>query len=465
MADDSISANAGIPSPDLGRRRLIASASTLLVLPVIPRFAHAASIVAVRTWPADEYTRVTLEMDSELKAEHFTLDGPDRLVVDIEGLTLNSTLNELVSKVRSNDPYIGSVRVGQNRPNVVRLVLDLKQPVAPQIFTLKPIGEYKYRLVLDLYPKVAQDPLLAIMDSKDPDPLADVLEQLAQQNNQAPIPSVQGQTMPQTARKPDLPSPPKSTPAPSRPTTPPPAASPAPGPRRGPLLVALDPGHGGEDPGAIGRGGTREKDIVLAIARRLKKLIDSTPGMKAYMTRDGDYFVPLHVRVQKARRVKADLFISIHADAWIKPTARGSSVYALSQNGATSTMARMMAQRENEADLIGGVNLGTHNAQVAKVLLDLSTAAQINDSIRVGGKVLHEIGKINRLHKRQVERAGFAVLKAPDIPSILVETAFISNPTEEKLLRSSKYQEQIARAMLSGIQGYFRETPTLARRS
>ncbi|HZH56387.1 N-acetylmuramoyl-L-alanine amidase [Yanghanlia caeni] len=465
MADDSISANAGIPSPDLGRRRLIASASTLLVLPVIPRFAHAASIVAVRTWPADEYTRVTLEMDSELKAEHFTLDGPDRLVVDIEGLTLNSTLNELVSKVRPNDPYIGSVRVGQNRPNVVRLVLDLKQPVAPQIFTLKPIGEYKYRLVLDLYPKVAQDPLLAIMDSKDPDPLADVLEQLAQQNNQAPIPSVQGQTMPQTARKPDLPSPPKSTPAPSRPTTPPPAASPAPGPRRGPLLVALDPGHGGEDPGAIGRGGTREKDIVLAIARRLKKLIDSTPGMKAYMTRDGDYFVPLHVRVQKARRVKADLFISIHADAWIKPTARGSSVYALSQNGATSTMARMMAQRENEADLIGGVNLGTHNAQVAKVLLDLSTAAQINDSIRVGGKVLHEIGKINRLHKRQVERAGFAVLKAPDIPSILVETAFISNPTEEKLLRSSKYQEQIARAMLSGIQGYFRETPTLARRS
>jgi len=421
--------------------------------------------VAVRTWPADEYTRVTLEMDSELKAEHFTLDGPDRLVVDIEGLTLNSTLNELVSKVRPNDPYIGSVRVGQNRPNVVRLVLDLKQPVAPQIFTLKPIGEYKYRLVLDLYPKVAQDPLLAIMDSKDPDPLADVLEQLAQQNNQAPIPSVQGQTMPQTARKPDLPSPPKSTPAPSRPTTPPPAASPAPGPRRGPLLVALDPGHGGEDPGAIGRGGTREKDIVLAIARRLKKLIDSTPGMKAYMTRDGDYFVPLHVRVQKARRVKADLFISIHADAWIKPTARGSSVYALSQNGATSTMARMMAQRENEADLIGGVNLGTHNAQVAKVLLDLSTAAQINDSIRVGGKVLHEIGKINRLHKRQVERAGFAVLKAPDIPSILVETAFISNPTEEKLLRSSKYQEQIARAMLSGIQGYFRETPTLARRS
>jgi len=459
MADDTISRRAGTSATDFDRRRLIAGATTLLVFPVIPRFAHAASIVAVRTWPADEYTRVTLEMDSELKAEHFTLDGPDRLVVDIEGLTLNSTLNELVSKVRPNDPYIGTVRVGQNRPGVVRLVLDLKQPVAPQIFTLKPIGEYKYRLVLDLYPKVAQDPLLAIMDSQDPDPLAEVLEQLAQQSNEAPVPSVQGQTLPRTAQKPDLPSPPAS------PAKPRPAPTPAPAPRRsGPLLIALDPGHGGEDPGAIGRGGTREKDIVLAIGRRLKRLIDSTPGMKAYMTRDGDYFVPLHVRVQKARRVKADLFISIHADAWIKPTARGSSVYALSQNGATSTMARMMAQRENEADLIGGVNLGTHNAQVAKVLLDLSTAAQINDSMRVGGKVLSEIGKINRLHKRQVERAGFAVLRAPDIPSILVETAFISNPTEEKLLRSGKYQDQVARAMLTGIQGYFRDSPALAQR-
>ncbi len=459
MADDSISQNAGTSPVDSARRRLIAGATTLLLIPVIPRVAHAASIVAVRTWPADEYTRVTLEMDTELKAEHFVLDGPDRLVVDIDGLTMNSTLNELVSKVRANDPYIGGVRVGQNRPGVIRLVLDLKQPVAPQIFTLKPIGEYKYRLVLDLYPKVAQDPLMAILDSSDPDPLADVLEQLAQQSNDAPVPSVRGQTMPQSARKPDLPSPPASQPRP-RPSQP---TSPAPQ-RRGQVLIALDPGHGGEDPGAVGRNGTREKDIVLAIARRLQRLIDSTPGMKAYMTRDGDYFVPLHVRVQKARRVKADLFISIHADAWIKPTARGSSVYALSQNGATSTMARMMAQRENDADLVGGVNLGTHNAQVAKVLLDLSTAAQINDSMRVGGKVLSEIGKINRLHKRQVERAGFAVLKAPDIPSILVETAFISNPTEEKLLRSGKYQDQVARAMLSGIQAYFGDNPALARR-
>lgn len=457
MADDSISRKGDSSPANPGRRRLIASATTLLAIPVIPRFAHAASIVAVRTWPADEYTRVTLEMDTELKAEHFTLDGPDRLVVDIEGLTLNSTLNELVSKVQPNDPYIGTVRVGQNRPGVVRLVLDLKQPVAPQVFTLKPIGEYKYRLVVDLYPKVAQDPLLAILDNKDPDPLAGVLEQLAQQSSPAPVPTVKGQALPQTAQKPTPPAASKPQPRPTQPT---------PSPRRsGNILIALDAGHGGEDPGAIGPRGTREKDIVLSIARRLKRLIDATPGMKAYMTRDGDYFVPLHVRVQKARRVKADLFISIHADAWTKPTARGSSVYALSQNGATSTMARLMAKRENEADLIGGVNLGTHNAQVAKVLLDLSTAAQINDSMRVGSKVLSEIGKINRLHKRQVERAGFAVLKAPDIPSILVETAFISNPTEEQLLRSSKYQDQVARAMLTAIRGYFNDSPALARRS
>ena len=465
MADDTLSHIADdLPPASRQRRRLIAGASTLFLLPIVPRIAHAANIVAVRTWPADEYTRVTLEMDSELKAEHFTLEGPDRLVVDIDGLTLNSTLNELVSKVRADDPYIGMVRVGQNRPGVIRLVLDLKQPVAPQVFTLKPIGEYKYRLVLDLYPKIAQDPLLAIMDSKDPDPLADVLEQLAQ--GDAPVPAVQGQTLPPTARKPDLPSPPPArTPRPAAPTATTPTPTPTPAPRRsGPILIALDPGHGGEDPGAIGRNGTREKDIVLAIARRLKRMIDATPGMKAYLTRDGDFFVPLHVRVQKARRVKADLFISIHADAWIKPTARGSSVYALSQNGATSTMARIMAKRENEADLVGGVNLGTHNPQVAKVLLDLSTAAQINDSIRVGSKVLSEIGKVNKLHKRQVERAGFAVLKAPDIPSILVETAFISNPTEERLLRSAKYQDQVARAMLDGVQGYFRANPALARR-
>ncbi len=430
---------------------MIATAGTLLVLPVIPSLTRAATIVAVRTWPADEYTRVTLEMDSELKAQHFTLENPDRLVVDIEGLSINSTINNLVSNIKPNDPYIQSVRVGQNQPNVVRLVMDLKQPIAPQVFTLKPIGDYKYRLVLDLYPKVAQDPLLAIMNNADTDPLAEVLEELAQSSApDVPVPSVPGQKLPPVAKKP------------SAPIAPPPSA---PQPRHNrPILVALDPGHGGEDPGAIGRNGTREKDIVLSIARRLKKLIDAQPNMRAYLTRDNDYFVPLHVRVQKARRVKADLFISIHADAWIKPSARGSSVFALSQNGATSAAARWMAQRENDADLIGGVDLGSHNKQVAQVLLDLSTAAQINDSMRVGDHVLSQIGKINRLHKKSVERAGFAVLKAPDIPSILVETAFISNPEEERLLRSPSHQDKIAQALLSGVSDYFAASPALARR-
>lgn len=421
------------------------------MLPVIPRLARAGTILAVRTWPADEYTRVTLELDSELKAEHFTLENPDRLVVDIQGLSMSRAINDLISKVKPNDPYISSVRVAQNRPEVLRLVLDLKQPIAPQIFTLKPVGKYKYRLVLDLYPKVAQDPLLAINASGvDKDPLAEVLESLAQNaSNQAPIPSVSGQKLP-----PDLVA------------TPPPAISPpliGKSDSKRPILIALDPGHGGEDPGAVGRSGTKEKDIVLKIAHRLKKLIDAQPNMRAYMTRDNDYFVPLHVRVQKARRVKADLFISIHADAWIKPSARGASVFALSQHGATSSAARWMAQRENEADLIGGVNLGSHNKQVAQVLLDLSTAAQINDAMHVGSRVLNEIGKINQLHKKRVERAGFAVLKAPDIPSILVETAFISNPEEERLLRSPAHQDRIAKAMLGGITNYFASNPARSR--
>ncbi|MFC3337786.1 N-acetylmuramoyl-L-alanine amidase [Paracandidimonas soli] len=446
-------------SARITRRQLLASAGALLILPIIPRLARAATIVAVRTWPADEYTRVTLEMDTELKAEHFLLENPNRLVVDINGLTLSQAINDIVSKIQPNDPYISSVRVGQNRPDVVRLVLDLKQPIAPQVFTLKPIGEYKYRLVLDLYPQVAQDPLLALMDNmQDEDPLAEILENLAANSpTQAPIPSVEGQR---------LPPPSKVTPPPvaSIPSTPKPS-SPAPARRDQPLLIALDPGHGGEDPGAIGPGGTREKDVVLAIARKLKKLIDAQPNMRAYLTRDNDFFVPLHVRVQKARRVKADLFISVHADAWTKPSARGSSVYALSQRGATSAAARILAQKENQADLVGGLNLGSHNKQVAEVLLDLSTAAQINDAMRIGSQVLEAIGKINRLHKRQVERANFAVLRAPDIPSILVETAFISNPEEERLLRSPKHQDRIAEAMMAGIGNYFSESPGLARRS
>ncbi|CAM4417601.1 N-acetylmuramoyl-L-alanine amidase [Bordetella tumbae] len=444
-------------------------ATTLLVLPVIPRLAQAATILAVRTWPADEYTRVTLELDSELKAEHFTLENPHRLVVDIQGLQANAELNQLISKVRPDDPYIRSLRVAQNRPGVVRLVFDLKQAIAPQVFTLKPVADYQYRLVLDLYPKVAQDPLMAVLDKQAgpdvDDPLARILEDISRNSGApggsapvpAPAPQAQGQEPPPRVA---LPQP---TPAPAPVIPQPSLPSPStPSRRKRMVTIALDPGHGGEDPGAIGKSGLREKDVVLRIARQLKALIDDQPNMRAYLTRDDDYFVPLHVRVQKARRVRADLFISIHADAWIKPSANGSSVFALSQRGASSTQARWLADKENAADLIGGVNLGSHDKQVAKVLLDLSTTAQINDSLRLGAALLDEIQKINRLHKRQVEQAGFAVLKAPDIPSILVETAFISNPREEELLRSSSHQQKMARAIMSGIQQYFVANPPLA---
>ena len=355
----------------------------------------AARLLAVRTWPAEEYTRVTLELDSELKAEHFTLDTPHRMVVDIQGIDITPGLNELVRKVRTDDPYISSLRVAQNRPNVVRIVFDLKQAIAPQVFTLKPAGDYKFRLVLDFYPKVAQDPLAALLKNNpqkiEEDPLAQILADIGR--------NPKGTAM---ASLPVLPS--SIAPSTSGSTITPYKLERG----RRVVTIALDPGHGGEDPGAVGKGGTREKDVVLAIAQRLKAKIDATPGMRAYLTRDGDYFVPLNVRVEKARRVKADLFVSIHADAFVRPTAGGSSVYVLSDGGASSTAARWLADKENAADLIGGINLGVQDAQVQRALLDMSTAAQIKDSLQIGREVLERMGKVGALHKRSVEQAGFA---------------------------------------------------------
>ena len=431
------------------RRALLGAVSTLLLLPVIPRLAMASRLLAVRTWPADEYTRVTLELDSELKAEHFTLDTPHRMVVDITGLDMSPALNDLVKKVRTDDPYINSLRVAQNRPNTVRIVFDLKQAIAPQVFTLKPVGDYKYRLVLDLYPKVAQDPLSALLKKQpqknEEDPLARILEDIGR--------NPKGTGMASVPVLPESLSPPVATPQ---------NESPKLGRRSRVITVALDPGHGGEDPGAIGKGGTREKDVVLQIAQKLKARIDATPGMRAYLTRDGDYFVPLHVRVEKARRVKADLFVSIHADAFVRPTAGGSSVYVLSSSGASSSAARWLADKENAADLIGGINLQVQDRQVAKILLDLSTSAQIKDSVKVGDSVLDDLKNVYRLHKPQVEQAAFAVLKAPDMPSILVETAFISNPDEERMLRNGPDQEKFAAALHGGIRRFFTANPHLA---
>ncbi|MGE4338729.1 MAG: N-acetylmuramoyl-L-alanine amidase [Pigmentiphaga sp.] len=450
----SDAASSSLQAP--GRRRLLAVASTLLVVPLIPRLAHAASIVAVRTWPAVDYTRVTLELDAQLKAEHFLLDNPMRLVVDLNGVDVSPQLRDLVSKVQPNDPYIQSVRVGQYQPGVVRMVFDLKQNVAPQVFTLKPIAEYQHRLVLDLYPTQAQDPLMALLGPDD-DPLARVIEELRGQSSASSEPP---KAVARTAPAGERPSGGEgSVEATLR-------SHPTPTPRQRQrnreLIVMVDAGHGGEDPGAIGPGGTYEKDIVLSIAKRVHQRLNAQSGVRALLTRDGDYFVPLNTRVLKARQAQADLFISIHADAAQRRSANGASVYALSQRGASSTSARWLAQRENAADLIGGVNLGSQDQLIAKVLLDLSTTAQINDSIKLGTYLLGEITRINRLHKRQVEQAAFAVLRAPDIPSVLVETAFLSNPDEERKLRTSRFQNQMADAIATGVKTYFARNPAIA---
>jgi N-acetylmuramoyl-L-alanine amidase len=422
----------------------IAQTSALIFLGP-SQIAWGAKLMAVRIWPAEDYTRVTLESDQVLKVNHQLLTNPHRLVVDVEGLELNNTIKELVAKVNSNDPYIAQVRVGQFQPKVVRLVFDLKESIQPQLFTLDPVGSYQNRLVFDLYPTVANDPLMelvrqsakkeAALDADDPiGAIAKRESQKAEANKS---------TKPNEIAKSD-----------SK------AAKPS---HRRLLTIAIDPGHGGEDPGAIGKRGSREKDIVLAISRRLKQKIESEPDMRSYLTRDGDYFVPLHVRVNKARRVQADLFVSIHADAFIKPHARGASVFALSQQGATSTAARWLANKENSADLIGGLNIKTQDKQIAQLLLDMSTTAQIKDSLKLGDAVLKQIGGFAKLHKPQVEQASFAVLKAPDVPSILIETAFISNPEEEARLNDHEYQDQIAQAILRGIRSYFAKNPPVAK--
>ena len=427
---------------------MLKAGGTLLLSVMGAAPARAAQIVGVRVWPAEEYTRVTLENDSSLKTTHFLVKDPERMVVDIEGIDLNPALKSLVAKIQSNDPYIRQVRVGQNRPSVVRLVFDLKEEVRPQVFVLPPVGTYQHRLIFDLYPVNPPDPIAALIAK------GDWMKEMPKE-----LPPEFGAPMAEEKHQPKV-RPGESKTAQSAKAEP----SEDPPPRLNRMItIALDPGHGGEDPGAIGASGSREKDVVLAIAKRLKARIEQQPNMRVMLTRDADYFVPLQMRVQKARKVQADLFVSIHADAFVEPTARGSSVFALSEKGASSTAARWLANKENSADLIGGVNLRGQDHQLASVLLDLSTTAQINDSMKLARAVLGEIGGINKLHKGSVEQAGFAVLKAPDIPSILVETAFISNPEEEARLTDDGYQNQMADALMSGIRKYFSKNPPLAK--
>ena len=473
-------------APYPSRRALLQTGSLVLLLGT-QQIARGATILAVRVWPASEYSRVTIESDGALVAKQFFVTSPPRLAVDIEGIDLSPELRELVAKVKPDDPNIAGIRVGQNAPGVVRLVVDLKQPALPQVFTLPPVAAYRHRLVFDLYPADPVDPLEALIaerlrDAGGPAPAAG--------RTTPPAPAVTanatspaapaspatadplGDLIAQRAQRPGT----GETSAPTVAAAPP--AADAAGKRAGAnqptatrtdriIIVALDPGHGGEDPGAIGPAGTREKDVVLRVAYLLRDRINATTiggnPMRAYLTRDGDFFVPLGVRVQKAQRVQADLFISIHADAFTVPTARGASVFALSQGGASSTAARWLANKENQADLVGGINVKSRDQHVQRALLDMSTTAQINDSLKLGSALLGEIGTVGRLHKPRVEQAGFAVLKAPDIPSVLVETAFISNPEEEQRLRSSAYQERLADALMRGITRYFARNPPLAR--
>jgi N-acetylmuramoyl-L-alanine amidase len=413
--------------------KFAAATLTLLVSRVGAGATAGSSILAVRVWPARDYTRVTLEHDQAIKYSHLLVKDPDRLVLDLEGVEFNSVLQTLPSKIIDADPYIKLIRAGRNKPGVVRLVIELKGEVKPQVFSLQPVGEYGHRLVLDIYPAEPVDPLMALLD-KSAEPPLKAESRLGGQGKPAEKPAE------------------------------PVAEKPEPRPEIARLItIVLDPGHGGEDPGAVGRGGSHEKNVTLSVARRLKEKIDATPNMRSVLTRDGDYFIPLQQRVQKARRVQADLFVSVHADAFIKSTARGSSVFVLSETGASSSAARWLANKENSADLVGGVNLGVKDPYLARTLLDLSQTATINDSLKLGKDVLGELGRINTLHKGQVEQAGFAVLKAPDIPSILIETAFISNPEEEARLNDEAYQDRMAEAILKGIRRYFAKNPPLAK--
>jgi N-acetylmuramoyl-L-alanine amidase len=539
------------PAAPHGRRQLLKQAlGGTLILALGPQeLAWGAQLMAVRVWPANDYTRVTLESDTPLNATFFAVDHPNRLVIDIEGLELSPQLKELVRKVRADDPYIAGVRVGQNKPKVVRLVVDLKQTIKPQVFGLPPVAAYQHRLVFDLYPTLALDPKLALQTTApagpgQPSSAASGAGSVNAAASSA-TPAGTSPTSPNTAASTAA----NATPGAAAPTSPalPPAANAAgattgkasnqaadamndalgefigglkrPTPQadtkiaaraaskpsekaadkaaerlaeareakearenreardsdkdneprgRGDstqrlVIIALDAGHGGEDPGAVGPSGLYEKDVVLSVAHKLRARINAQPGMRAMLTRESDYFVPLHERVNKARRVQADLFVSIHADAFMNPEARGASVFALSEGGATSAAARWMAKKENASDMVGGVNIKAKDATVLRTLLDMSTTAQIKDSLKLGSAVLGNLGKIGRLHKATVEQASFAVLKAPDIPSILVETGFISNPEEESKLKDDGYQAQLADALLSGIQRYFARNPPLAR--
>lgn len=415
------------------------------------------NVIASRVWPAVDYTRITIEVSSEVSQKITVLKNPDRLVLDLENIEINQALKSLPASISPSDPYIRQIRIGNFKPGVVRLAIDLKTEVNPNVVMLQPAGGYQHRLVLDVYP--LQDPLLNVLNQLEK-PVADS----APSANPTPSPMPSPATVADALPADPLPLPEVTTPTPAEPVMEAPITNkPAVVNGQRLITIAIDAGHGGEDPGAKGANGSHEKNITLAIAKLLKQKIDAESNMRGILTRDGDYFIPLHGRVVKARNMQADLFVSIHADAFVRPDARGSSVFALSEKGATSASARYLAKKENESDLIGGVSLDKGDMNLARTLLDLSQTATINDSLKLGKHVLMKIGEINPLHKGSVEQAGFAVLKSPDIPSILVETAFISNPEEERKLNDDDYRSKLSLAILAGIKKYFANNPASVR--
>ena len=407
----------------------------VLMWAIFPNHIFAKnSIESARVWPAREYTRVTLESLKPISNDQMILKNPDRLVIDLHDIELNDDLKNLSTKILSSDPNIKQIRVAKFNSQVSRVVIELRAESKINIFSLKPAGGYKHRLVIDVYPRV--DELMALVQDKEKKDITATKKEITL--------SPPSETKKEKAIQ-EAPSS-QSNKIPTK-----------------KIVIAIDAGHGGEDSGARGASGSLEKNITLSIARKLKKEIDNDEQLRAVLTRDDDYFVPLHGRVIKARKLKADIFVSIHADAFTNPDAKGSSVFALSESGATSASARYLANKENESDLIGGVSLDDKDPMLAKTLLDLSQSATINDSVKLGNFVLDQLRDINDLHKSNVEQAGFAVLKSPDIPSILVETAFISNPKEEQILNNDEHQEILAKNILIGIKKYLSSNPNIAK--
>lgn len=389
-------------------------ATCLLSVTRVGFAAAMAQVVAVRVWPSSTYTRITLESNVKLNYKSAQLYNPDRMVIDIDNLNLNPILKTVSTKVLSRDPFIKSIRALQLDPKTVRIMIELKQGIDPNTFTLPPIAEFKHRLVVDLYPSkpatANDDPLLALLEEYQKGDLNKKQAQIKSPTNKN---------------------------------------------KNSPIIVMLDPGHGGEDPGAIGYKRTREKDIVLQIARRAYSLLKKEPNIKVYMTRNEDVFIPLKVRVAKARSLHADLFVSIHADAFASRSVRGSSVFALSTRGASSSAASYLAQTQNDADQIGGVSR-SGDKYLDNTILDLVQKTTLSNSVLLGSAILNRMKNVNKLHKPSIEKAGFAVLKAPDIPSVLVETAFISNIAEEQKLKTAAFQNQVSKAIVDGIKDYLK---------